>query len=118
MSIIAGLTGAVGVIGAGTDLINKGTCGKKCYGFGKSLRKCRDKRSADCARVEKQKAKQKADALEAEARILQAKKQKANLSTSNSPSAQMDNILQKPGALVGIAIVGFLVFFQLQSARK
>lgn len=44
-------TGAVGIIKG----INKGTCGKKCYGFGKMLRKCRDRRKADCERMEREK---------------------------------------------------------------
>lgn len=89
MAILGTVLGGLTLLNQGADAINKGTCGNRCYGFGKSLRKCRDRRDADCKRAEQQRKELEEKKRREEAERLAMLQKPAPASAISNPVANL-----------------------------
>lgn len=106
LGALLGIAGTVKKIGGAVGgAINSGTCGKKCYGIGKTLRKCRERRKADCESAESQKAEQRREAEQVEMQVMQQKNAKYQAAAAVSSGG----FAITPG--IGLAIGGGLLGF-------
>lgn len=116
MAILGTLITGAGLLNKGADALNKGTCGNRCFGFGKSLKNCRRKREADCDRLEQQKKELEAQQRREE----EAERQRlANLQAQSTPTASAVPGLAKFGGMQGLllavlALFGIQFFFNRQ----